>query len=246
MSIVKKKLHLRFEAGSQLHCVASRSPQCNENVRIDSDPIFAFLCVVFLCLVTKNHECPTQRNTCALASYCEPAFRVFSTGLCREAMHLQCFNVTTFTQLAQDCYIGSLLALHGSTMHVGALPSLSYFDSPSSLDQAKGELLATVLQKMDSQLYIHTFSCRAEFWEKFKVTDLMAGICKLWVSSTVLHINSVTQARSMQIFNWSGTKNVAHCYWRTLLKFPTLCIVSGIHTEQATPISVPSTTVMQY
>ena len=28
------------------------------------------------------------------------------------------------------------------------------------------------------QLYIHTFPCRAEFWEKFKVTDLMAGICK--------------------------------------------------------------------
>ena len=52
--------------------------------------------------------------------------------------------------------------------------------SPSSLNQADcgGELLASVLQEMDSQLYIHTFPCRAEFWEKFKVTDLMARICK--------------------------------------------------------------------
>ena len=51
--------------------------------------------------------------------------------------------------------------------------------SPNSLDQAdSGKLLASVLQEVDSQLYIHTFPCRAEFWEKFKVTDLMAGICK--------------------------------------------------------------------
>jgi hypothetical protein len=118
--------------------------------------------------------------------------------------------------------------------------------SPSSLDQADSgsELLASVLQEVDSQLYIHTFPCRAEFWEKFKVTDLMAGICK---ALGVLHTSSVTMVRrNMQIFKWSGTENVAYCYWRTLLKLPTLCIVSGIHTERITPINVPSTTVMQY
>ena len=52
--------------------------------------------------------------------------------------------------------------------------------------------------------------------------------------------------KSTQFFNWNGTENVAYCYWRTLLKLPTLCIVSGIHTEQATPISVWSTTVILY
>ena len=121
--------------------------------------------------------------------------------------------------------------------------------SPSSLDQADsgGELLAAVLQEVDSQLYIHTFPCRAEFWEKFKVTDLMAGICEALGELTVLHTRSVTVARrNMQIFNWSGTENVACCYWRTLLKLPTLCIASGIHTERTTRINVPSTTVMRY
>ena len=51
---------------------------------------------------------------------------------------------------------------------------------PSCLDQADcgGELLASMLQEMDSQLYIHTFPCRAEFSEKFKITDLMSRICK--------------------------------------------------------------------
>ena len=62
---------------------------------------------------------------------------------------------------------------------VSAAPNKA-ISSPSSLDQADcgGELIASVLQEMDSQLYIHTFPCRAEFWEKFKVTDLMARICK--------------------------------------------------------------------
>ena len=49
--------------------------------------------------------------------------------------------------------------------------------SPSSLDQAdSGSELLAVLQEVDSQLYIHTFPCRADFWEKFKVTDLMGEL----------------------------------------------------------------------
>ena len=48
--------------------------------------------------------------------------------LYREAMHLQCFtptrtyiNVTTFTGSAQNCNVGGLLTLYGSTMHVTTL-----------------------------------------------------------------------------------------------------------------------------
>ena len=40
-----------------------------------------------------------------------------------------------------------------------------------------GDLVAAVLQEVDTQLYIHTFPCRAEFWEHFKLTDL-TKICK--------------------------------------------------------------------
>ena len=51
---------------------------------------------------------------------------------------------------------------------------------PSSLDQADcgGKLLVSVLQEVVSQPYIHTFPCRAEFWEKFKASDTMAELCK--------------------------------------------------------------------
>ena len=36
----------------------------------------------------------------------------------------------------------------------------------------------SVLQEVDSQPYIHTFLCRAEFWEKFKASDTLAELCK--------------------------------------------------------------------
>jgi hypothetical protein len=62
----------------------------------------------------------------------------------------------------------------------GVFEAIKKAISSPNLDQADsgGELLASMLQEVDSQLYIHTFPCRAEFWEKFKVTDIMAGICK--------------------------------------------------------------------
>ena len=67
--------------GPVLHCVvlALTLPATQQNSRIDSDPIFVFLCIVFLCVVMKiaiyEHFRVTQarRNACALVSYCEPA-----------------------------------------------------------------------------------------------------------------------------------------------------------------------------
>ena len=45
-------------------------------------------------------------------------------------------------------------------------------------NDAGSELFASVLQDVDGQLHIYTYPCRADFWEKFKINDLMAKICE--------------------------------------------------------------------
>ena len=37
--------------------------------------------------------------------------------------------------------------------------------------------MAAVLGEVDDQLHIATFSRRSEFWEKLKLTDLLASVC---------------------------------------------------------------------
>lgn len=46
-----------------------------------------------------------------------------------------------------------------------------------ALEQESNDLLVAVLEKVESELHIVHFGCRAEFWEKFKVTNLFAKIC---------------------------------------------------------------------
>ena len=67
-----------------LHCVvfASTLVETQHDARIDLDPILAFPCVAFLCLVVKNPPTFLAINLCVsrinamqgLASLCEPAF----------------------------------------------------------------------------------------------------------------------------------------------------------------------------
>ena len=65
-----------------------------------------------------------------------------------------------------------------------ALCKLAKRSVSNTLEQATsgqsnfGDLVAAVLQEVDTQLYIHTFPCRTEFWEHFKLTDLTTKICK--------------------------------------------------------------------
>ena len=123
-------------------------------------------------------------------------------------------------------------ALNKSTKQSVSAALEKAISSPSSLDQVdSGELLASVLQEVDSQLYIHTFPCRAEFWEKFKVTDLVAGICKALGELYCTTYKQCDKGKEKYAnFQLEWYRNVAYCYWRALLKLPILCIISGIHT----------------
>ena len=71
-----------------LCCVvfALRLVETQHDARIDSDPILAFTCVAFLCLVVKNPQIFLVINLCfsrinamqGLTSLCEPALIVYS------------------------------------------------------------------------------------------------------------------------------------------------------------------------
>ena len=68
-----------------LRCVAFASTlvETHYDARIDSDPILAFLCIAFLCLIIEKSLEKIVRNVCVsqinatqgLASLCEPALR---------------------------------------------------------------------------------------------------------------------------------------------------------------------------
>ncbi len=58
-----------------------------------------------------------------------------------------------------------------------SISSSSVDEWPQSTSKSDTELFASVLQDVDGQLHIYTYPCRAEFWEKFKVNDLMVKIC---------------------------------------------------------------------
>lgn len=47
-----------------------------------------------------------------------------------------------------------------------------------AIDQVAGDdLLAAVLEDVDDQLHIATFSSRSAFWKKLKVSDLLPNLC---------------------------------------------------------------------
>ena len=119
--------------GSQYNTRARVASHClcidtHHNVMIDSDPILAFLCVAFLCLIMKLlqnfeyfHVSQNRRNTTQqrhLASHCEPSSRVHSI-----------YNVsqiaTSLSHLIYHLYICSSNII-SSYSHLHSIPAIEF------------------------------------------------------------------------------------------------------------------------
>lgn len=66
----------------------------------------------------------------------------------------------------------------------------------------KADLLSSVLQHMDDEAHIKAFSCRSEFWDSLKISDLLPSICESLNQATYMACSKGKDKQMQFILQW--------------------------------------------